>query len=176
PQEDGGDPYKTLSHATSVFISVGPTGQAIVGTPLRGHLDGILAGPPTPFSEKKLESKLHLTRRCSRTCDAAVCRIYRARAGDSALAEHAATRQTKVRMIGYIENFGSDLNRLVFGEFYRFQQSKVDIRQSRSRQRIPAEVAIEADSGKSEARCVKPVIGSGVRQGVAARNIVRSRR
>ena len=34
----------------SFFLSVGPTGQAIFGAPLRGFLDGILAGPPTQGS------------------------------------------------------------------------------------------------------------------------------
>src|SRR5207249_2736121 len=34
-------------------ISVGPTGQAIVGTPLRGLFDGLLAGPPTPFDYRR---------------------------------------------------------------------------------------------------------------------------
>jgi hypothetical protein len=34
--------------AMLLLISVGPTGQAIVGTPLRGLFDGHLAGPPTP--------------------------------------------------------------------------------------------------------------------------------
>src|SRR5438128_8723186 len=33
-----------------LYLASGPTGQAIVGTPLRGLFDGYLAGPPTLIS------------------------------------------------------------------------------------------------------------------------------
>src|SRR5205814_8667571 len=60
-------------HCCSFLISVGPTGQAIVGTPLRGLLDGILeaakrctnyglAGGPDAYRSEEHTSELQSLR------------------------------------------------------------------------------------------------------------------